>query len=182
MPLNEFVACFFAAVEFHEPPIPLWVMELSLDVFLGAWLFFVGASVGSFLNVVVYRLPRGLNLVHPPSRCPSCLHAIRLWDNVPILSWLLLGGRCRDCRAPVSSRYFWIELLMGSVFLSIALVEQHLAPQGADQLLRPSQTIPFWLAYVSHVTLVATLITAALIDADGFRTPWRLFVPAIAWD
>ena len=69
---------------------------------------------------------------------------------------------------------------MGSVFLGIALVEQHLAVRGEDHLLRPSQAIPFWLAYVSHVTLVATLLTAALIDADGFRTPWRLFVPAIA--
>src|SRR5687768_10197877 len=96
----EFAVSLLAA-DIREPLLPLWALELAADVSLGLWLFCIGASVGSFLNVVVYRLPRGLNLVHPASRCPSCLHPIRLRDNIPILSWLLLGGKCRDCRAPI---------------------------------------------------------------------------------
>src|SRR5262245_5912029 len=127
MPLLDCFPCLLAAAQIREPLVPLWAMELAFDVFLGAWLFFVGASVGSFLNVVVYRLPRGINLVYPGSRCPSCLHAIRLRDNIPILSWLVLRGRCRDCRAVVSSRYFWVELLMGSVFLGVWLLEANFA-------------------------------------------------------
>jgi leader peptidase (prepilin peptidase)/N-methyltransferase len=176
----------FSAAEIREPPIPLWALELTLDVFVGAWLFFVGASLGSFLNVVVYRLPRGLNLVHPPSRCSSCLHPIRFWDNVPILSWLVLRGKCRDCRAPVSSRYFWIELLMGSVFLAVWLGEVNFtrdlaAPASyfGRQAIGPHQTIPFWLAYATHVLLIATLLGGMLISADGSRVPWTLYVPVL---
>jgi leader peptidase (prepilin peptidase)/N-methyltransferase len=167
MPPLEFVVSLLAAVEIHEPLVPLWAMESAFDVFLGTWLFFVGASVGSFLNVVVYRLPRGINLVYPGSRCPSCLHPIRLRDNVPVLSWALLGGRCRDCQAPVSSRYFWIELLMGCVFLVVWLLESP-----------PPESAP-WCAYGLHVLLIATILGGALIHADRFATPPLLFVPIL---
>ena len=184
MPLIEIVPPLLAAAEIREPLMPLWAMELAADIFLGAWLFFVGASVGSFLNVVVYRLPRGLNLVHPPSRCPSCLHPIRLRDNVPILSWLLLGGKCRDCRAPVSARYFWIELLMGCAFLGVWLLEVNLPyafwPEN-DPVRRPldhSNTVAFWCAYALHVMLFATVLGGALIHADRFQTP-PLFLPIL---
>ena len=71
----------------------------------------VGAVVGSFLNVVILRLPRGESLVHPRSRCPSCGTQIAEYDNVPIVSWLVLRGRCRHCGAPISPRYPVVELL-----------------------------------------------------------------------
>lgn len=71
----------------------------------------VGSLFGSFLNVVIHRLPRGESIVHPPSRCPVCGHRVRPWDNIPVLSWLLLGGRCRDCRTPIPPRYPLVEAL-----------------------------------------------------------------------
>lgn len=80
---------------------------------------FLGLCLGSFLNVVVYRLPRDLSIVKPRSRCGNCLHPVRPWDNIPVLSWILLRGRCRDCKARISPRYPAIELL-GGVFALIA--------------------------------------------------------------
>ena len=73
----------------------------------------VGAIVGSFLNVVAYRLPRGESLSHPPSRCPQCGTPIKPYDNVPVLSWLVLRGRCRACGAPISARYPLVEAVTG---------------------------------------------------------------------
>src|SRR5690348_5013445 len=70
-----------------------------------------GAIFGSFLNVVIWRLPRGESLVSPGSRCPSCEAPVRPYDNVPVLSWLLLRGRCRRCRAPIAVRYPLVEAL-----------------------------------------------------------------------
>src|SRR4051794_37718576 len=72
-----------------------------------------GLIVGSFLNVVVYRLPRKESLAHPPSRCPSCGAPVRHYDNIPVLSWLLLRGRCRSCSAPISPRYPLVEAVTG---------------------------------------------------------------------
>lgn len=71
----------------------------------------IGAVVGSFLNVVIYRVPRGESIVKPRSRCPACGHPIRWYDNIPVLSWLVLRGRCRDCGGPISVRYPVVELL-----------------------------------------------------------------------
>jgi leader peptidase (prepilin peptidase) / N-methyltransferase len=81
----------------------------------------VGLCVGSFLNVVLYRLPRGMSVAMPPSACPACGHLIRWRDNIPVLSWLLLRGRCRDCRNPVSIRYPLIEAGTAVVAGAIAL-------------------------------------------------------------
>jgi leader peptidase (prepilin peptidase)/N-methyltransferase len=79
-----------------------------------AYVFVLGAVVGSFLNVVVYRLPREVSILRtPPSSCPNCSTAIRWYDNIPLLSWLVLGGRCRACRAPISLRYPLVELTSG---------------------------------------------------------------------
>jgi leader peptidase (prepilin peptidase)/N-methyltransferase len=176
--------------EVEQPWPPLWVLELVAKVLLGIWLFFFGACVGSFLNVVIYRLPRGMSLVHPGSRCPTCGHAIRGWDNIPLVSWLLLRGKCRDCSAPISPRYYYVELTVGLVFLLTAIVEAFAG--GRRSLYLPSEMydgrpllqmhdgLPFWLAYVTHVVLLTTLIGAALIDSDGFCPPWRLFAPTLA--
>jgi leader peptidase (prepilin peptidase)/N-methyltransferase len=77
-----------------------------------------GLCFGSFLNVCIYRLPRGLSVVHPRSACPECRQQIRSYDNVPVLSWLLLGGRCRFCRTQISPRYALVELLTGGLFVA----------------------------------------------------------------
>ncbi len=76
----------------------------------------LGLLVGSFLNVVIYRVPRGESVVHPRSRCPGCGYELAWYDNVPVLSWLLLRGRCRRCRAPISARYPLVEALTAVVF------------------------------------------------------------------
>lgn len=77
----------------------------------------VGASIGSFLNVCIYRLPRDLSLVSPPSACPHCNTPIQWHDNVPVLGWLLLGGKCRACKAPISPRYPLVELVVGLLWV-----------------------------------------------------------------
>jgi leader peptidase (prepilin peptidase)/N-methyltransferase len=81
----------------------------------------IGLTVGSFLNVVIHRLPRGESLAWPGSRCPACQAPIRWFDNVPLVSWLLLRGRCRRCAAPISARYPAVELVTALVFGAFAL-------------------------------------------------------------
>lgn len=91
---------------------------------LPAWFvlpaaFLMGTLVGSFVNVLIYRLPEGQSVVTPPSRCPGCGHRLGTWDLVPLLSFLAAGRKCRYCREPVSWQYFWIELLTGITFLAV---------------------------------------------------------------
>ncbi|MBK9964308.1 MAG: prepilin peptidase [Holophagales bacterium] len=81
-----------------------------------------GRSLGSFANVCIHRLPKGASVVSPRSRCPACLAPIAAWDNVPILSWLVLRGRCRACRAAISPRYPLVEALVGALFLAAAFL------------------------------------------------------------
>jgi leader peptidase (prepilin peptidase)/N-methyltransferase len=89
-----------------------------LDPVIAMAIFVLGLAFGSFLNVCIYRLPLGLSVVTPRSACPNCKHPIALYDNIPVLSWLTLGGRCRQCKAPISPRYLTIELLTGALFLA----------------------------------------------------------------
>ena len=77
----------------------------------------LGLLFGSFLNVCIYRIPRGLSVVHPGSACPKCGKAIQFYDNIPVLSWLILRGKCRNCSTPITPRYLIVELLTGCVFL-----------------------------------------------------------------
>ena len=115
-----------------------------------------GLLVGSFLNVVAYRLPLRESLIHPRSRCPQCGSPVRPYDNVPVLSWLALRGRCRDCRAPISARYPLVEAL--SAALAVAVV---LTSDGLSDLLL-------------GLVLVALLVPIALIDLDHRIIPNRL--------
>lgn len=89
-----------------------------MEPILAIAIFALGLIFGSFLNVCIHRLPRGLSVVHPGSACPGCGEAVRPYDNVPVLSWLLLGGKCRWCKAPISPRYLIVELLTGVLFLA----------------------------------------------------------------
>jgi len=81
----------------------------------------LGLAVGSFLNVVIYRIPKGESIVSPRSACPSCASRISSFDNIPVLSWLVLRGRCRRCQAPISARYPFVEGLTAVLFVGIAL-------------------------------------------------------------
>lgn len=88
-----------------------------MELFSAITLFAFGLAFGSFLNVCIYRMPRDKSVVSPGSACPGCGHGIRCYDNVPVLSWLVLRGRCRDCHAPISPRYAIVELLTATLFL-----------------------------------------------------------------
>ncbi|AFY34944.1 type 4 prepilin peptidase 1 [Calothrix sp. PCC 7507] len=119
-------------------------------------VFALGASIGSFINVVVYRLPAELSILWPPSRCPHCLNQLKAYDNVPVLGWLRLRGRCRFCKSKISVRYPVVEALTGIVFLLVFL------------LFKVSiLTIGYW-AFCSW------LLALALIDLDTMTLPNQL--------
>jgi len=164
-------------------------MPSAVDLAVAVWLFATGGAVGSFLNVVVYRLPAGMSLSHPGSHCPNCKHPIRWYDNLPIFGWLVLRGRCRDCRTPISARYPAVEALVAAVFLSLGVLE--VFNHGLNLPVRPVLAgdgillprlgpgeLGGILAY--HLLLLSTLVSAALIEFDGHAVPRRLFGPALA--
>ena len=94
-------------------------MDAGLFYLLSGFVFALGASIASFLNVVIWRVPRGESIVKPPSHCPKCDAPIRWYQNIPILSWLALRGRCANCKAPISPRYILVEALGGFLFLIV---------------------------------------------------------------
>ena len=141
------------------------------------WLIFIfafGCCIGSFLNVVIYRLPRDMSLIRPPSSCPSCGRHIRFYDNIPLVSWLLLGAKCRYCRVPISPRYFVIELLTGSVFAGLFLLYfvvglRHFEINGALGL--SAFVEGGWFIYLVFIILLAALIAASAIDLELWVIP-----------
>jgi leader peptidase (prepilin peptidase)/N-methyltransferase len=130
-----------------------------------------GALLGSFLNVVVYRVPRGLSVVAPPSSCPGCAARIAPWDNVPVLSWLLLHGRCRTCAMRIPIRYPLVEAGTGVAFAVVAL---RFLP---DLAAAPVAT---GLALAAFLYLAAITVALALIDLDVHRLPNVIVLPAYA--
>ena len=132
--------------------------ELGIKIFI----FLFGICLGSFINVVIYRLPIGLSLIRPGSRCPSCGVAIAWYDNLPLLSFLILRGRCRDCGAAISARYFSVELISG--FLAVALyIKFGLNPRT------------IFLLY-----LVLALVAITYIDLAEMIIPDKITYPGIA--
>lgn len=118
---------------------------------VGAALY--GTAIGSFLNVVIYRVPAGRSVVRPASSCPACGQAISARDNIPVVSWLLLRGRCRGCGAPISWRYPTVEVLTGAVWVAVAL------------RFGWSWTLP------AELVLVTGLVALAFIDYDHLKLP-----------
>jgi leader peptidase (prepilin peptidase)/N-methyltransferase len=160
--------------------LPLFSAELPAPLMwlVLIWLFAAGACIGSFMNVVIYRLPAGLSLLHPPSRCPSCERPIRATDNVPIFGWLWLGGRCRNCRAPISPRYPAVELVVALLFVGLAWVEP--ISRGSNQPSPPSiPAAELWGIYAYHLFLLCSLICAAFTEFDGQRLTTRLVLPPL---
>ena len=120
----------------------------------------LGLAVGSFLNVVIYRVPRGESLVHPGSHCPHCGNAVRNRHNIPVLGWLLLRGRCADCKARVSARYPLVEAGTAALFVAVA------AKFGL------SWELP------AYLYLAAIAVALAAIDLDVMRLPDRIVLPS----
>jgi len=129
----------------------------------------LGLAIGSFLNVVVHRLPAGMSLARPPSHCPGCGVELRALDNVPIASWLVLRGRCRHCGMAISVRYPVVELAGGIGFAGIAAAVAAAAVAGG-----PDAGGATLLVLPSLLVVVATGIAATAIDADGARVPRSL--------
>jgi leader peptidase (prepilin peptidase)/N-methyltransferase len=127
-----------------------------------ALVLVLGLLIGSFLNVVIHRVPRGESVVHPRSRCPGCGQEIRPWDNIPVLSWLLLRGKCRACGEPISIRYPLVELLTGLLFLAVL----------------------FWCgvtwALPAYLYLAAIGVALSAIDLDTKRLPNAIVLPSYA--
>ena len=134
----------------------------------------LGIVIGSFLNVVVHRVPAGRSVVAPASACPQCGHAIRRRDNVPVLSWLVLRGRCRDCGSPISVRYPAVELGTGLLFALVAVVASPATTTTARD------TIGAVLVFVGLLFLMAVSVALALIDLDTHTLPNAIVYPSAA--
>jgi leader peptidase (prepilin peptidase) / N-methyltransferase len=128
--------------------IPIWIWALLAGL--------LGLAIGSFLNVVIYRVPAGESIVSPPSRCPRCGNSIRGRHNVPVVGWLVLRGKCYDCGLPISPRYPVVEAVTGLAFAGVTIA---LLAAGLG------------LAVVPALVVTAVLITAVMIIVDGHPVP-----------
>ena len=158
------------------PEEPVYVVAVLL----------LGAIVGSFLNVVIYRLPAGMSLGKPKSRCPRCETPLSAKDNIPVLGWLLLKGRCRYCSLPVAARYPVIEALCGGIFLLLMFGElltgaSNLPLRHPDHFAANPRFWLIWFAkpdllavYLFHCCLLLIVLAAAMIGYDGHRPAAKL--------
>ena len=128
-------------------------MEIIFNSLVTAIVFVSGSAIGSFLNVVVYRLPAGLSVMQPPSRCPKCLNQLKPYENIPVFGWLWLRGRCNHCLRPISARYPLVEAATGLLFLIVFW-----------RFGVTLQTLGFW-------ALFSWLLALSLIDWDTKTLP-----------
>ncbi|MEQ8273392.1 MAG: prepilin peptidase [Deltaproteobacteria bacterium] len=128
---------------------------------VGAIVLVFGLLVGSFLNVVIARLPYGESVVHPRSRCPKCETLIAAWWNIPVISWIVLRGKCATCKAPIDARYPAVELLTGVLFLACY------------------QRYGLSLALLTSLLLTGNLVAITFIDIDLFEIPDEIVLPGI---
>ena len=127
--------------------------QILIAVPVSIIVFALGASIGSFINVVVYRVPAGLSLLFPPSRCPHCLNRLKAYDNVPVLGWICLGGRCRYCRSQIAIRYPVVETVTGLIFIIIFC------------------TFKFSFLTIGYWVFSSWLLALSLIDLDTMTLP-----------
>jgi leader peptidase (prepilin peptidase)/N-methyltransferase len=133
----------------------------------------LGVVIGSFLNVVIYRVPLKKSIVSPPSACANCGHTIRWYDNIPLVSWLLLRGKCRDCGSRISVRYPLVELGSALFFVAVALI-------FAPPIINATSLATTWsavLALVAYLYLAAISLSLALIDLGTRRLPNAIVMP-----
>lgn len=164
-------------------------MEYAVPVVWLLWVFAFGLGIGSFLNVLIARLPYEKSPIWPGSRCGSCLQPIRLRDNLPILGYLLLRGKCRQCGVPFSPRYLWVELGTGLAFAGLFYVDVLSHAVGGPDWIQPWQHVPglqynlhrdvlppfeAWGLFAFHACLLSLLIAAAVIDAEHKIIPAQI--------
>jgi prepilin signal peptidase PulO-like enzyme (type II secretory pathway) len=160
-------------------PLPSWqaVFPWAETAIIGCG-FLWGAMFGSFLNVVAHRVPRGASVVRGRSRCPRCGAPVRPRDNVPVLGWLLLRGRCRDCAAPIAARYPLVEAACGLIVAGLAAFD--LVWGGVDRMLLHGDVLP-WGRFALHVAVALVAVAWGLLAAAGTRCPaWLPLLGAAA--
>jgi leader peptidase (prepilin peptidase)/N-methyltransferase len=135
--------------------------ENGMTMVFSLWVFMLGAAIGSFLNVCIVRLPQGKSLLRPGSHCPRCGKPVRIYDNVPLVSYLILRGRCRDCKGPISPRYFLVEA--ASALLSVAVV----------------RNFGLTVEAVVYFVLFSALLVVIFIDLDTFTIPDVITLPGM---
>lgn len=159
---------------------------LGMQFFIAAWVFVLGSCFGSFLNVVIYRLPAGMSLGKPKSRCPRCETSLAAKDNIPVFGWMLLKGKCRYCSLPIAPRYPIIESTCGLIFLSLMFGE--LLTGAANLPLRHPDHFHvhpgFWLVwfakwdlsgiYFFHCCMLVVVLATVMIGYDGHRPQRKL--------
>ena len=163
-----------------------------IDWYSGVMFFVIGASIGSFLNVCIARWPLEQSIIRPPSRCPHCETPIKWSDNIPLLGWLRLGGKCRNCRAPISVVYPAVELLValgwllcalqfGATFTAVRVaifgtIMLGIAITDAKHYVIPDGFTVFGLVFV----LVTSVISGVRAEVTPFATPWDALIGACA--
>lgn len=143
---------------------------VSLELIIGIYVFFLGLIIGSFLNVIIYRVPRKVSPAKGGSKCPACDHPIRWYDNIPVFSYLVLRGKCRDCGSPISPRYPLVELLTAFLFTAIYLKE---LSRSTDVLSASGL-----LSLIAYLYLAAILVAISFIDADFHIIPDKITFPS----
>lgn len=140
--------------------------DIFPDMLMPMWHFvnfWLGCCIGSFLNVCIWRIPNGMSIVTPPSRCPKCGHHIAWYENIPLVSWVVLGGKCSSCHCKISSRYFFVELLCGVLFYLLWF-----------KTLIDSDSISLLLM---NYTVTSFILAMAFIDYDHRIIPDKLTYP-----
>ncbi len=167
------------------------VTMIGMQSIIAAWIFILGACFGSFLNVVIYRLPAGMSLGKPKSRCPRCETPLAAKDNIPVLGWIMLKGKCRYCQLPIAPRYPIVEAVCGCVFLTLLFGElltgaANLPFRHADHFhVNPG----FWLVwfakwdllglYLYHCCMLVVVLAITMIGYDGHAPQRRLSIFAV---
>lgn len=171
--------------------MPLWAIQLGFAIYWLVFAFAFGACAGSLINVLVYRMPRGISVITPPSACPKCNTRLRWRDNIPVFGWIILRGKCRYCQAKISPEYPIVEAIVGLMF-ALALAICFLIPPGFTVLgvpiweMRPDWARPpndagdVFPIFIMLLVLLGSLIAMTIVDARTFTIPLALaWVPAI---
>jgi leader peptidase (prepilin peptidase) / N-methyltransferase len=174
--------------------IPHWdldSLEFWARMIQTAFVFAFGACAGSLINVLAYRMPQGLSVVHPPSRCPSCHTRLTWRENIPILGWVLLRGRCRFCRSKISPEYPLVEFFVASLFAVVYILWYAVPPHGLYPAAQPGVWLGFdwsvikpewaiggfaasWPLFVMTLVMLGSLVAMTLCDARTYMIPLQL--------
>jgi leader peptidase (prepilin peptidase)/N-methyltransferase len=161
-----------------------------VEILLIIFVFALGTCIGSFLNVVIYRMPRDESIAWPPSHCPSCGRHIRWYDNIPILSWLALRGRCRYCKTSISAQYIIVELVTGllvvGLYAAYFIERVRVLGLGINDRAGPAQLniLTAWPMFIAHAALVCGLLACAVVDWRHYIVPlpvmWTVALVGVA--